>query len=88
MEMLENLSLITSVKMGGATRILGNFPSMAASNVLEFINSRVADCHILSILGLTLRPQGGAVLVSLVPMGILVTILSLEARVEDLLIPL
>ena len=62
---------------------------MKVSNLLDFLRSGVADCHILSIFGLTLRPQGAAVIPTeiLVPVP-LVPSLSLEAGVEDLLITL
>ena len=40
------------------------------------------------IFGIALRPQGGAAVLSLVPMGILVTLMSLEGGVESFLIPL
>ena len=75
--------------MGGTSRLLVKYLSMEVSNVLDFLKYGVADCRILSIYGLVLRPQGGEV----VPMGILVAVplvplLSLEAGVEDLLIPL
>ena len=66
MELSESLSLITSVKMGGATRLLVNCRSMEMSNILDFLKYGVADCHILSISGLKLSPQGGAV-VPIVP---------------------
>ena len=62
---------------------------MEVSNLLDFLKYGVADCCILSIYGITLRPQGGIE----APMEILVLIplvteLSLESRVEYLLIPL
>ena len=88
MELSEILSLITSVKMGGETRLLGNFSSMEAYNLLEFIKHGVAYWHTSSIFGLKLSPKGGALILSLVPMGILVPALSLEAGVEYLLIPM
>ena len=47
--------------MGGATRLLVNCRSMEVSNLLYFLKSGVADCRILSISGLMLRTQGGAV---------------------------
>ena len=77
------------MKMGSATRLLVNCPSMEVSNLLDFLKYEVADFRILSIFGLTLRPQSGAV----VPMGILIPVPlvplpSLEAGVENLLIPL
>ena len=88
MELLESFPLITAVKMGGATKLLVKFPSMEVSNLLKYTRSGVADFCIFPILGITLRPYGGAVVVSLVPMVILVQLLSLEDGVEYLLIPL
>ena len=89
MKLLESLSHNTSVKMGGATRLLVNCPSMEVSNLLDFIKYELADFRILSIFGLALRPQGGSVvqLGILVPVP-LVPLMSLEAVLEYLLIPL
>ena len=88
MELSDSLSHINSMKMGCATRLLVNCPSIEVSNLLDFLKYGVTDCRILSIFGLALRQQGGA----LVPMLILVMlpmvpVLSLEAEVEDFLIP-
>ena len=52
--------------MGGATRLSVNCRSIEVSNLLDFLKSGVVDCHISSISGLTLSPQGGAV-VPIVP---------------------
>ena len=67
---------------------MGNLPLMTAFNLLDFLKYRVADFYILSIFGLTLRPQVGAVVVLIVLIRIPVTLLLLEDGVEDLLIPL
>ena len=88
MELLEIFSLSKLVKMGGVTRLLVNFLSMEVSNLSESMRSGVANFHILPIFGLTLMPQGGVVVVSLVPTVIMVPILLLEAGLEDVLIPL
>ena len=74
--------------MGGVTRLLENFPSMAVSNLMDFLKYGVADYRISSIFGITLRSQCGALVVTLVPMGILVLLMSLEVRGEVTLIPL
>ena len=69
--------------MDRATRLLVNLTSMEVSNLLDFLKSGVGDCRILSTFYFMLRPQGG----SLVPMGIMVPVLSLESGLENLLIP-
>ena len=77
------------MKMGGATILLVNFPSMEVSNLSDFIKYGVADFRISSILRLTLRLQCGVVVPVriLVPVP-LVLVLSLEPEAEDWLIPL
>ena len=76
------------MKISVETRLLENFSSMAASNLLDFLKSGVADFHILSIFGLMLRPQCGALVWSQFIMGILVLVLSLEVGLEYSLIPM
>ena len=78
MELLDSLSLITSVKMGGATKLLVNFPSMEVSNLSESLRYGVADCLLFPTPGLQIDSAGRAVLVPLFPMEILVPVLSLE----------
>ena len=55
--------------MSGANRWLVNCRSMEVSNSLEFIKSGIAGCLLLPISGLTLRPQGGAV-VPIIPIRV------------------
>ena len=74
--------------MGGVTILLENFPSMAVSNIMDFLKYGVADYRISSIFGLPLRSQSGAVAVIVVPVGILVPLLSLKVRLEVSIIPL
>ena len=62
---------------------------MEVLHFLDFPKCAVVDCRILSIFGLMLRLQGGA----LAPMEIMVSLLmvpelSLESGVEYLIIPL
>ena len=61
MELLETLSLITSAKMGGTTRLLAIYQSMEVSNLLDYLRSGEIDCRISPISWLMLRPQCGAV---------------------------
>ena len=74
--------------MGGATEILVNFPSMEASNLSDFLIFGEADFRLLPIPGLLKSSSGGAVLVLLITMEILVPVMSLESGVEVSLIPL
>ena len=74
--------------MGGTTKSLVNFTSMAASNLSEFLIFGEVDCHLFPIPGLLISSAGGVVLVPLIPMGILVPVLSLESGVEAFLIKL
>ena len=76
------------MKIGGKNILLGRFTYMAASNLLDFIKSGVADFRILSIYVLMLRQHDRAVVLSLFQMGFLVPVLSLESGLEDLLITL
>ena len=88
LELLESLSLTTSVKMGSPDKILVNFTSMGVSNLLEYLRFEVADFLLFPIPGLQIDPSGRTVLVPLVPMEILVSLLSLKYGVEVLLITL
>ena len=88
MELLESLSLKTSVKMGGATKLLVNFSSMEVSNLSESLRFGVADCLLFPIPGLHIALEDGAVLVQLVLMEILVLLLLLESGVEFFLLPI
>ena len=72
MELLEILFLVLSAKMVGATKLLVKFLSMEVSNLSESLIFGVADCCISSVFGIMMSPQGGAVVVSLVTMEILV----------------
>ena len=69
--------LTTSVKMVGAAKLLANSTSMKFSNLSEYLIFGVADCLLLPTLGLQIASVGGAVLVALVQMEILVPVLSL-----------
>ena len=72
--------------MGGATKLLVNFQSMAASNLLEFLRFGEADCHLFPITGILISSASGAVLVPLFTMEMLVPLLSMESGLEFLLI--
>ena len=61
---------------------------MEVLNLLDFTKSAVVDCRILSIFGIMLRPQCGALVWSQFIMGILVLVLSLEVGLEYSLIPM
>ena len=74
--------------MGCATKILVKYPTMEVSNLLESLRFGVPDFHLFSIPGIMRSSAGEAVLVMLVPMVILVPVISLEAGMEVLLIPL
>ena len=71
--------------MGGATILLVNFPSTTDPK-LNFLIFGELDFRLFPIAGPQRYPVGGAVLVTLIPMVILVPLLSLEAGVEFFLI--
>ena len=87
LELFDILSLNTSVKIGGATKLLVKFSSTEVSNLLESLIFREADYYLFPIPGLLRYSAGEAVLVPLVPMGILVLLMSMESGVEVFLIP-
>ena len=74
--------------MDGATKIFVKFLSMKVSNLSKFLRFWVADCRLFPIPGIMRSPASEAVMLPRVQMLILVPVLSLDSRLEVLLIPL
>ena len=72
--------------MGGATKLLVNFPFMEVSSLSESLRFGVADIRLFLIPGMLKSLASWAVLVPLFPMEILGPVLSLEAGVKVLVI--
>ena len=86
--LLDSLLLYTSAKMGCTTKLLLNFPSIKVSNLSDTLRFGEASFRLFPIPGLLISSAGGAVLLPLFPMELLVPLLSLGVKVKILLIPL